>query len=176
MQVQMWDGQQRVVSQHPYMSTWPGWPLMLRPIWYAFEKDGEQFIRGVLMLGNPLIMWGGLAALGACVWAWFVQRSRDAFLIVFFFAAFYFCWALIPRKIAFFYYYYPAGMTLSMAIAFVFHYWETGKKAVWSRYYLLRWTYFAACLGIFIYFFPILAALRIPSESFRQWMWLRSWI
>jgi dolichyl-phosphate-mannose--protein O-mannosyl transferase len=30
--------------------------------------------------------------------------------------------------------------------------------------------------GVFVYFFPILAALRIPGEGFRKWMWFRSWV
>jgi dolichyl-phosphate-mannose-protein mannosyltransferase len=36
MQYKMWDGQLRVVTNHPYMSHWIDWPLMRRPIWYAF--------------------------------------------------------------------------------------------------------------------------------------------
>ena len=40
----------------------------------------------------------------------------------------------------------------------------------------LRWVFLAACFSMFVYFFPVLAALRIPSEAFRKWMWFRSWI
>ena len=63
MQPKMWDGQLRVVTAHPYMSTWLQWPLLKRPIWYAFDKEGgaNQWVRGVLLVGNPLIMWAGLS-------------------------------------------------------------------------------------------------------------------
>lgn len=174
MQIRMWQGQLRVVSSHPYMSQWTDWPLLSRPIWYAFDREeGGAWVRGVLLLGNPLIMWGGLLAMLACGLDWITRRRKDAFLIFFFYAVFYGCWIVIPRKILFYYYYYPAGMMLSFALAYLFHYGETGKlfKFPWAR-----WVFLGAALGIFIYFFPILAALKIPSDAFRKWMWFSSWI
>lgn len=65
LQLQMWDGQQRVVHSHPYMSQWLDWPTLRRPIWYAFDHEGEtkQWVRGVILIGNPLVMWAGLLAL-----------------------------------------------------------------------------------------------------------------
>ncbi len=175
MQRKMYEGQLRVVTAHPYMSNWPSWPLMTRPIWYSFEHEGpsDQWVRGVLMLGNPLIMWSGLVALIACLWAWLARRSREAFLIVATYSALYFCWMIIPRKVSFYYYYYPAGMVLGFAIAFVFHAWERGPG---FRFKWARWSYLLLATVVFLYFFPILSALKIPSDVFRKWMWLRSWI
>lgn len=176
MQRKMYDGQLRVVSSHPYMSQWPDWPLIKRPIWYAFDKEGasSEWVRGVLLIGNPVIMWSGLLAVCACVWSWIESRRRDAFLILVFYACFYGSWALIPRKIAFYYYYYPAGMVLSLALAYVF---EQGERSSSLKYVKwARWVFLAASFAMFVYFFPVLAALRIPSESFRKWMWFRSWI
>jgi dolichyl-phosphate-mannose--protein O-mannosyl transferase len=176
MQPKMWDGQLRVVTKHPYMSTWLQWPLLKRPIWYAFDKEGptKEWVRGVLLLGNPVIMWTGLVAITACLWEWVRSRSRSAFLIVYFYSAFFFCWAVIPRKIAFYYYYYPAGMILGFALAFVFFRWD-GAERDRSREFV-RWTFATVVAAFFIYFFPILAGLRIPSETFRKWMWFSTWI
>jgi dolichyl-phosphate-mannose-protein mannosyltransferase len=176
MQQKMYDGQLRVVSQHPYMSQWPDWPFLKRPIWYAFDKEGsnEEFVRGVILLGNPIIMWSGIVALLGCLWSWIETRRRDAFLILVFYAAFFGSWVLIPRKVAFYYYYYPAGMVLSLALAYVFEHGERGRA--FKRVRWARWVFLAACLAMFVYFFPVLAALRIPSETFRRWMWFRSWI
>jgi dolichyl-phosphate-mannose-protein mannosyltransferase len=78
MQLKMWHGQISIATAHPYMSTWPSWSLMIRPIWYAFDNEGEGFCRGVILLGNPLIMWSGLIALLFCMWAWIRHRSREA--------------------------------------------------------------------------------------------------
>lgn len=175
MQAKMWDGQGRVVSSHPYMSNWTDWPLLRRPIWYAFDKEGanNELVRGVLLIGNPVIMFSGLVAVLMCAWGWLKERRRDAFLILMSYIAFYFSWAIIPRKVSFFYYYYPAGMVLSLALGYVFFH---GEKAFNVKTPWPRWTFLVICLGMFIYFFPISAALQIPADSFRQWMWRMSWI
>jgi dolichyl-phosphate-mannose--protein O-mannosyl transferase len=177
MQKKMYEGQLRVLGQHPYMSQWPDWPLMKRPIWYAFDKEGSdsEWVRGVVLLGNPIIMWGGILALLACAWGWVKNRRRDAFIILAFYAAFFGSWVVIPRKVAFYYYYYPAGMVLSLALGYVFHHAEK-EGHVLAKSTWVRWFFLSACLAMFIYFFPVLAALRIPSDSFRRWMWFRSWI
>lgn len=175
VQVKMWQGQLRVVSSHPYMSQWTDWPFLHRPIWYAFDRFGPQqeWVRGVLLLGNPLIMWTGILAFFGCLWGWIARRNRIGFLITFFFTLFYGCWIVIPRKISFYYYYYPAGMTLSLTLAYVFFRKEFGKL---HSIHWLRWTFLGSAVCLFIYFFPILSALKIPSESFRKWMWFPSWI
>ncbi|MGK5083927.1 phospholipid carrier-dependent glycosyltransferase [Bdellovibrionota bacterium FG-1] len=178
-QKKMYEGQLRVVTQHPYMSNWLDWPLIRRPIWYAFDKEGgaKEWVRGVLLIGNPLVMWGGCLALLGCLWGWIEKRSRQAFLILVFYFTFYGCWILIPRKIAFYYYYYPAGMVLSFALAYAF---ELIQKTTLSERFQwisqARWAFLACVLVMFVYFFPIIAALRISSETFRDWMWFRSWI
>lgn len=171
MQPKMWSGQLRVVNTHPYMSKWWEWPLLIRPIWYAFNREGEEAVRGVILLGNPLLMWSGLLAWLYCLWAWFFRRSRQAFLIAVIYGLLVFSWAVVPRKVAFYYYYFPAGMTLSLAIAFVFHHVEQSLQVKWAR-----WVFAAIALGFFIHFFPILSAMKIGEEEYRQWMWLRRWI
>jgi dolichyl-phosphate-mannose--protein O-mannosyl transferase len=169
MQKRMWEGQLRVVNNHPYMSQWTDWALIQRPIWYAFDKEGAQqeWVRGVLLIGNPWIMWTGLIAVALCLFRWLERRSRAAFLIFAFYSVFYFSWMLIPRKVSFYYYYYPAGMTLSLALAYVMEQFH----ARW-----VRWAYLGVSFALFVYFFPILSAIRVPAGTFRNWTWFRSWI
>lgn len=176
MQKTMWDGQGRVVSSHPYMSQWPGWAMIARPIWYAFDKEGDQqnIVRGVVFLGNPVIVWAGFCAWFACLWGWLVDRRRDAFLATIFYLAFYFSWAVIPRKVSFYYYYYPAGMSLSLLLAYVFERIEAEWHSSFAEW--PRWVFLGAAAGMFIYFFPISAALRIDASGFIHWMWFQSWI
>lgn len=178
MQLRMWQGQGRVVSSHPYMSTWPQWALIRRPIWYAFDKEGRfprEWVRGVILLGNPFVIWSGVAAVAFCFFSWIRSRRREAFLILVIYAAFYLSWIVIPRKIAFYYYYYPAALVLSLALGYLF---ERLEKAAWASREAIwaRWIYLGIAIGVFIYFFPISAALRIPANSFRRWMWFSSWI
>ncbi len=175
MQANMLDGQMRVVSAHPYMSSWTSWPWMRRPIWYTYEtvSNTPTLIRGVLFIGNPLIMWAGLWAILSCTWTFFETRSKEAFLIIYFYALFLFSWAVIPRKLMFYYYYYPAGMILSLAIVFLFY--DLKKlNPKWAIVGLRAFIVLSAL--IFIYFFPILADLKIPYSQFRQLMWFDAWI
>jgi dolichyl-phosphate-mannose--protein O-mannosyl transferase len=64
-------------------------------------------------------------------------------------------------------------MILSLALTAIFEDWEQ-EKFKWAHW--ARWGFLSAALMLFIYFFPILAALKIPAESFRDWMWFQSWI
>lgn len=177
MQTRMLDGQRRVVNPHPYNSTWIEWILMKRPIWYAFDREGEknELVRGVLLLGNPVIMWGGLVAIaGAAIYGVIeslkkksIETSWSALWIVYFWLGMATCWIVVPRKVAFYYYYYPAAMMLSLALT----YWLVKLKKS-----PLVWIFIGIVCGVFIYFFPILGALPIRGDSFTRWMWLRSWI
>jgi len=180
-QGEMFGGQLRVVNNHPYMSQWTGWPVMARPIWYAYDADAtmKDHVRGVLLLGNPLLMWGGLAALLFCVWDWIKTRHRLSFLITFAYGTLYFCWALIPRKIAFYYYYYPAGMILSFAWARFWFRKEEARddlKNFFSRKYLPQLVFLGISLAVFVYFLPILSAQLIPNRTLGRWTWFRAWI
>ena len=175
MQKTMYEGQLRVVNDHPYMSRWWQWPLLLRPIWYAFDKEGVrgEWVRGVILLGNPWVMFTGLLALAACLWGWIRDRRRDGFVVAFWFACLYLGWMVIPRKVAFYYYYYPAGMVLTLALAYVFVR-INERSRVWGP--RVQWLYAGVTWAFFAYFFPILSGLRIPTETFRNWMWFSSWI
>lgn len=174
-QADMYGDQLRVVGTHPYMSQWKDWPLMSRPIWYAFDQDGAGIHRCVLLLGNPLIMWGGLLALVACAYGVVRDRSREGFLVLFFYLGLFASWMIIPRKVSFYYYYYPAGMVLSMSMAYLFFCWDRRKKAAGGKP-IARWVVLGLAAALFIYFFPILSGMKVQGDDFRQYMWSNRWI
>ena len=177
MQARMYDGQLRVVSPHPYGSDWKQWPLMQRPIWYAFDHELDPaYVRGVLLLGNPLVMWFGLVGLVCCAWDFVVRRSRDAAIILLSYGVLYGSWIVIPRKLSFYYYYYPAGLTLGLALAVIFC--RGGERSLIREpgRPVLRWIFLGAVYALFFYFLPILSGERIVADTFRKWMWFPSWI
>ncbi|MCC7440983.1 MAG: phospholipid carrier-dependent glycosyltransferase [Bdellovibrionales bacterium] len=159
---------------HPYASAWYEWPLMLKPIWYAFDKEGsgKAWVRGVVLLGNPFVLWGGLLSIGFSIWSWVKHRSLAGFLLTAFFGSLWLSWALIPARGSFFYHYIPAMLVLGLSLT------QAGHCLVHLRPRVapLRWIFLAAAAAVFVYFFPLLAALRIPAESFRGWMWFSGWI
>ena len=80
------DNTTTAIAGHTYMSSWPSWPFLVRPVWYLFDKIGDDRIAAVVFLGNPLILWPALIAVAICLRDWIVTRRVDAFLVL----AFYF--------------------------------------------------------------------------------------
>jgi dolichyl-phosphate-mannose-protein mannosyltransferase len=174
-QVMMFRMQTAVIKAHIYMSTWPGWALMIRPIWYLHETNmgpEGRFSRGVLCLGNPFVMWGGLVALGYCFADWIKTRAAASFLIIVFYGMLYFSWAFIPRKVAYYYYYYPAALMLSLA-------WARCVFSVARNRPTLRklpaWT-MGMAVAFFAFFFPVISFWLFRTDCIRLWAWLQSWM
>ena len=168
-QLEMFRQQTQVLPAHPYQSAWWSWPLVIRPIWYLYERaDGAQ--RGVLMLGNPGVMWGGLVAVAACGWAALRDRSVRLGGVAALWLAGWGMWALVPKSLGFFYYYYLPSLWLPVALAAACDRYARGRLANWDEAYL------AMCLGLFAYFFPIVSAAPLSGpEAFQHWMWFGSW-
>lgn len=167
-QFEMWDLQTQVLATHTYQSSWWSWPLMLRPIWYFYEPD-QGAVRGVLLIGNPAVLWGGLVAVLACWWAGIRDRAgaplATAILWTFSLAI----WAIIPKSLGFFYYYYVSSIILCVALAVAFHHWRDRVKQRDDWFLVLS-------VALFAYFYPTLAALPLANDrGFERWIWIPSW-
>jgi dolichyl-phosphate-mannose--protein O-mannosyl transferase len=167
-QVEMYARQAQVLPTHPYESDWWSWPLDLRPIWYLYEfVDGAQ--RGILLLGNPAVMWAGMLAVAACAWGWL--RTRDVRLgtAAGLWLASVLIWAAIPKSLGFFYYYYLPSIWLGIVLPVAFAHWQA-RLRYWDELFLV------AAAGLFIHFYPILAAAPLAGpQGFMRWMWLSTW-
>ncbi|UYY59901.1 glycosyltransferase family 39 protein [Sphingomonas sp. S2-65] len=169
LQQQMWELQTQILPSHNYQSDWWSWPLMLRPIWYFYEWDrGAQ--RGVLLIGNPVVMWGGLAAVLACFWAGLRERSGRALGVALLWTASVAIYAVIPKSLGFYYYYHLSGLFLCLAIPVAFLHFDRGRGRGWEEWFV------AASVVAFVYFYPILAASALKdAQGFTHWMWFPSW-
>jgi dolichyl-phosphate-mannose--protein O-mannosyl transferase len=169
LQQEMYALQTQVLAKHTYQSDWWSWPLMIRPIWYFYEWDqGAQ--RGVLLIGNPVIMWGGLLAVLACLWAGFREKAHRPLALAFVWIASLGIYVVIPKSIGFYYYYHLSGIFLCLVLAAAFHHFDRGRDKGREE-----WFVFAALVA-FVYFYPILAASALPDpQGFRKWMWLPTW-
>jgi dolichyl-phosphate-mannose--protein O-mannosyl transferase len=168
-QAVMYAQQTQILPPHTYQSSWWSWPLDIRPIWYLYEvADGAQ--RGVLMLGNPAVIWGGLAAVIACFYGWWRDGSWRLLGVAGLWLGAFAIFIIIPKSLGFYYYYYPASIFLSLALAAAFDHFA------WLRARKLDEWFVILAIGLFAYFYPIISAQALAGpQSFQHWMWLPSW-
>lgn len=159
LQADMMRAQLSITGVHDYSSHWFQWPFDWKPIWYAFQADGV-WSRGILLIGNPVILLPGFAAALVCAWAWWKERTRDAFLAGVWYWLLYLSFAVVPRKISFFYYYLPAACALSLCLAYVFHHY--GPPHIFWRAWG-RWVFLGVAVVVFALFLPILVGLPLPA-------------
>ncbi len=168
-QWRMFELQTPPLAPHTYQSTPWQWPLITRPIWYLYEPvAGVQ--RGVLLLGNPVVMWGGLAALALCLWDGIARRQPKLLLPAALYLFAFGILIVIPKKIGFYYYYYLPGLTLPLVLAAVFHEGHRLRER-WLPALVL-----ALAFAAFAWFYPILSAAPLAGpRAFERWMLLSTW-
>jgi dolichyl-phosphate-mannose-protein mannosyltransferase len=163
------DNTTTAIAGHTYMSSWPSWPFLLRPVWYLFDKVADDRIAAVVFLGNPVVLWAALPALAVCLRDWIVTRRADAFLILSFYAGPYLAWALLPRTLGFLYYYLPAATLASLALVYVLRRGNSPRWRLWA-FVALAGAGFAAMLPITVAF------IGTSMETFVRLMLFQSWI
>jgi len=165
----MLDLQQQPLSPHTYQSRWYQWVIDWRPIWYLYEPvDGAQ--RGVLLLGNPLIMLLGLPALAWCAWAGVTERNPAALAVAVLYGVSLGLWIVASKNIQFYYHYLLPSCFLVAALALAL-------DRLWQRRWrILPLAVLAGATAMFMHFWPILTAAPLPGlRAFEHWMWLDSW-
>jgi len=152
-----------------YMSSWPSWPLLARPVWFLFDKTAEDNVSAVVFLGNPLVLWPALLALAVVLRDFIVARRWDAFLIAAFYFGLWLAWALLPRTLGFIYYYLPAATTASLVLVYAL---RRGATPRW-----LLWAFVTVGCAGFVAMLPISAAfIGTSMETFNRLMIFQNWI
>jgi dolichyl-phosphate-mannose-protein mannosyltransferase len=163
------DNTTTAIAGHTYMSSWPSWPFLVRPVWYLFDNIGDDRIAAVVLLGNPLILWPALIAVAVCLRDFIVARRAEAFLILAFYLGPYLAWALLPRTLGFIYYYLPAATSASFALVYAL---RRGKTPGW-----LLWAFVAIGFAGFVVTLPISAAFVGTSMATFNWLMIfQNWI
>jgi dolichyl-phosphate-mannose-protein mannosyltransferase len=163
------DNTTTAIAGHTYMSSWPSWPLLVRPVWYLFDKIGDDRIEAVVFLGNPLILWPALIAVAISLRDWIVTRRADAFLVLAFYLGPYLAWALLPRTLGFIYYYLPAATTASLVLVYALRRGSAPRWLLWG-FVVIGGAGFAAML-------PVSAAfIGTSMATFNRLMIFQNWI
>lgn len=163
------DNTTTAIAGHTYMSSWPSWPLLARPVWFLFDKTSDDHVAAVVFLGNPLVAWPALLALVVVLRDFIITRRWDAFLIAAFYFGLWLAWALLPRTLGFIYYYLPAATAASLALVYAL---RRAGLPCW-----LLWAYVGTAAIGFAVMLPISAAfIGTSMQMFNRLMLFQSWI
>jgi dolichyl-phosphate-mannose-protein mannosyltransferase len=173
----MFEAQRRIFSDntttaiagHTYMSSWPSWPFLVRPVWFLFDNLGNDRIAAVVCLGNPLVLWPALLALAVCLRDFILARRADALLALAFYLGPWLAWALLPRTLGFLYYYLPSATTASLLLVCALHREGGPRWPLWI---------FVAIAGLgFAALLPVSAAfVETSMQTFQRLMIFQNWI
>jgi dolichyl-phosphate-mannose--protein O-mannosyl transferase len=177
LQVEVWNYHAHLNAEHPYFSAWWTWPWLYRPTWYHFRQV-ENTIYGIVAIGNPALWW---VSVPVSLWALVSGlRARDfgrLFGGAGFFAL-YLPWGLSPRTLNYNHYLFEAipYACLSLGVLLDRHWTE--------RWRWLARGYLALVVGLFLFFYPFLAALPVPASWYyhdlgrgvRPWTWFPKWV
>lgn len=150
-------------------------PMTERPIAYLLERRGDS-ISEILLFGNPLLWWGGFAAVVFAAVRWLRDRgSTIAAVIVVGFLAAYASWlaATLTQTVAFLFYIVPVAPFVYLALAYAY------TQLPRSRAVQVAGTgVVLVAIAAFAFFLPILSARPLEEDRWRvracaaQTLWL----
>jgi len=179
-QLDMYGYHSHLLEGHPYSSTWWQWIINWRPIFYFSNDLGHGLAQGISSFGNPLIWWGGIAALIYCVYAAIRRRDKVAIFLIIAWLSQIVPWIPIYR-VAFIYHYFPNVPFLVMMIAYalmasrIFE--NKFFKSIFGSRKNVAITFAVACFALFMMFYPVLTGTPISRDFVDIYLrWLPSWV
>nr|WP_225858747.1 phospholipid carrier-dependent glycosyltransferase [Streptomyces albicerus] len=174
-------------SPHRYESNPWSWLVLGRPVAYSYETDTAQegcrtasgCSQAILALGTPLLWWSACFALLYLLYRWAMRRDWRAGAVLCAVGAGYLPWFQYQDRTVFSFYTVAFVPYLCLAVAML-----VGAMLGPPRSSEKRRARGAVAAGVlvllivwnFIYFFPIYTGMTIPYGSWRDRMWLDTWI
>lgn len=161
----------------PAVGTTP-WTLpMTEPtLQYALERGGDGAIRTIVLFGNPLVWWGGFAAIAVLVARALTNRSRPAGAVaVTGFLAAYAGWLslTLPGRPVHLFHAVPLAPFLVVALAVLL---AEQRRSGWGRWASIGLV--AASTAAFLFYLPLLIGLPLDDGGWQtrtctaHWLWL----
>ncbi|MGD0475727.1 MAG: phospholipid carrier-dependent glycosyltransferase [Candidatus Velthaea sp.] len=173
-------------ATHPYASKWWQWPILQKPISYYYSDVRPPNLRNdpaaccvaeILALPNPLVWWAGLITVPAVALLGWFERNKGYLLLVLAYFLQWLPWIGSPR-IAFEYHFYPNLSIIVLANAIILQRLWKWRSAE-GPFTLPRigvGIYLAIVVGLFFYFYPVLAGVHVSWDAWHNRMWFTSWI
>ncbi len=163
-------------ASHPYASRAWTWLYMARPVSYYYQGAGTRSA-AILAIGNPAIFWGTFFSMPYALFGWIRKPDWRAGLLVVAFAVQYFPWFFAARTDFLF---YIAPATPFMVLAAVYLLRDISEIRVGverSRAYAPLAAFLVLiAVGLFAFFFPVLAGRTISYPAWPARIWVRGWI
>jgi dolichyl-phosphate-mannose-protein mannosyltransferase len=155
----------------PWTSPAWSWPLVKRPVVYAFDASGGRYSE-ILAMGNPLVWVPAVVAVIVLAIGWVRRRDRrqpDGVILAGF-AAGYLPWLVLgqQRSFIFLFYLLPAVPFLLLALV------RVGQRLARSmpgRIVVIASLVLAVALSA--WFYPIVAMVPLAPESWQSRIWFR---
>lgn len=155
----------QLIASNIFIWSWhvhcPGNPMLNVPWYDWFFRAKPERAFGWLM-GNFVVVWGGLPALMLCGWRLWKRRSEalPEAMVIIFYAVNLLQWLVIPQKMTCYYYYYPPAMFLGVAIVIALS--RAKMKSIAGLRISLIIVIAAA--AFFLYCYPRMANLEAPFD------------
>lgn len=177
-------------DEHNYMSNPWGWLVQWRPTAFFFEDvpeaacGAERCVSAITSLGNPLIWWAGVIALGYALWRVVRRADMVALAGVVGVLAGWVPWLVYSHRTIFTFYTVVIApfvvITLVWTLKRIAEPQPAGPGLVAGRFSPAGVTmvtiFVAAVMGLAGFFIPIWTGQPIPYDYWQLHMWLPSWI
>ncbi|MEU5715435.1 phospholipid carrier-dependent glycosyltransferase [Streptomyces sp. NPDC020403] len=190
-----------LTSGHTYQSNPWSWIVLGRPVSYFYEEKAGcttsvtgKCAREVLAIGTPLLWWAGCVALLYVLWRWFFRRDWRAGAIACGVAAGWVPWFFYQERTIFLFYAVVFVPFLCLAVTMMIGALLGPAAGAGTRLRVglgtadptgeRRRTLGAIAAGVlvllivwnFVYFWPLYTGTSLPENSWRDRMWLDSWV
>jgi dolichyl-phosphate-mannose-protein mannosyltransferase len=178
-------------AHHVYQSDPQGWLILNRPVGVDAQLDikpGQQgcqapadstCLRQVILLGTPLLWWGGLLALGYSVYAWIAKRDWRFGMALVGALVSWLPWIHFDTRPIFYYYAITIIPFTVLAITLCLGKLIGGPNASYQRRAwgtVVGGAFVVLVMVNFAWFWPIYTDQLISTPAWLQRIWFRQWI
>ena len=159
---------ERTVFAHSYSSEWYEWLWNKRPLLDALNAVADGKTVSVATFGNPVIWWGGLAALLHNIYLWRCRKEKVAAYLCIAYLSMLLPWMFIYRTVFIYQYFICSNILVLLLGNSFYHMGKYTKRAMLC---------FGLTAGVaFLFFYPVVAGYPVRIEYVNQGLeWLRSW-
>jgi dolichyl-phosphate-mannose--protein O-mannosyl transferase len=163
----------KLTDSHPYSANPWSWLIQGRPTSFFYENPktcgGTNCSQEILAIGTPILWWAATLALLVTIGFWVSKRERQAEILLVVIGASYLPWFAIQERTMFSFYTIAFEPFILLTLVYVFSKIVKNQKKIAT-------IFGAIVLVNFLYFLPIFLGLVITYNSWRDRMWLPSWI